>query len=403
MTNGYPASRFLPGVSPDDSPGPGNPGFVRVSGSWQPIPRVDFNPGPAYANSNRHFGIASSIARTPGGRLVCGFCSGGTEECHLNYDIIIFSQDDGNTWSPPAIVLDTDGDGPIRSDHPTLWTAPNGTLWLMWSQYPNGLCGPHSSLWAITCSRPDADELLWSPPRRLVDEQNLLTTPTVLSDGTWIFPTGCWDRRLHPSRPLISRDGGATFTLGGPLLADTNPDYDEYMVVERADRSLVAFNRHHDWFLQCESRDGGQTWTKQQTNNRPHVHTRFVFMKLQSGAWLLVKHGPMAYTMDAAGQRQPKLDRIDLRAYLSHDEGATWAGGLVLDERGCSYPYGMQAGDGTIYVSYERSRWWKPEILVARFTEADVAAGQLVSPRSALKLLANRAHGGAKPPADGSK
>ncbi len=46
-----------------------------------------------------------------------------------------------------------------------------------------------------------------------------MTTPTVLADGTWIFPTGCWNRGASPSRPLISRDQGVTFELGGPLHA----------------------------------------------------------------------------------------------------------------------------------------------------------------------------------------
>jgi hypothetical protein len=41
---------------------------------------VNFSPGPEYADANRCFGIATSIARTPGGRLWCGFTSGGNGE-----------------------------------------------------------------------------------------------------------------------------------------------------------------------------------------------------------------------------------------------------------------------------------------------------------------------------------
>lgn len=106
-------------------------------------------------------------------------------------------------------------------------------------------------------------------------------------------------------------------------------------------------------------------------------------MKLRSGNRLLVKHGAM-------GQR---VGRRQLMTHLSRDEGNTWEGGLMLDDRTCSYSFGFQSNDGTIYVSYERERWLQPEILLARFTDKDVLAGKLVSDRAALRLLVNKAGG----------
>lgn len=385
-------------------------GYVMVTGSRQPIPRVIFDPGPEYADENRLFGIASSITRTPGGRLWVGFSSGGSEEGHENYGIVVTSDDDGRTWTPPRIVFDTDGEGPIRSDHVTVWTAPNGHLWIMWSEYPEGLSGPHSSQWCMLSTNPDAEQPEWSAPRKLADEQNLLTNPLVLEDGTWIFPTGNWrkgyvkDRRwIYPdddrnrpfaSRPLISPNSGRTFHLGGPLrLEIEDPDFDEYMIVERSDEGLVLFNRYHGTFLQAESSDQGETWTLQQPNGIPHVNSRFVFMKLHSGNWLLVKHGDMNWVSDLEQARGPQKGRSHLTAFISRDEGKTWEGGLMLDERLCSYPYGFQDGDGTIYVSYERNRWNQPEILMARFTEADVLAGKPVSDSTEFRVLINKATG----------
>lgn len=357
------------------------------------LPRVNFAPGPEYADANRCFGIASSIARTPGGRLWCGFTSGGNGEGQLNYGLVVRSGDDGVTWSPPVIVFDAHDEGLIRSDHVTVWTAPTGALWILWSRYPTYLNGPGSSLWCIISENPDAAEPRWSAPRKLADGQNLLTTPTVLADGTWIFPTGCWNRGASPSRPLISRDQGVTFELGGPLHAVQDPDFDEYMIVERADRRLVIFNRHTDSFLQCESADGGRSWTRQEPNGIRHTNSRFVFMKLASGNWLLVKQGRLDWISDAQEERTTQRGRSHLTAYISGDEGRIWRGGLLLDERECSYPFGCQAGDGTIYVSYERNRWRQPEILFARFTEADVLAGKAVSPQAALRWLVNKAGG----------
>lgn len=361
---------------------------VMVAGLAHPVPTVNLRPGPEYADSNRRFGIASSINRTPGGRLWCGFSSGGEGEGQDNFGVVVISDDDGLSWSEPLIVLDQDGPGGIRTDHVTVWTDPSGVLWIMWSEYPKDLRGPHSSLWAVTCANPDDPKPVWSAPRKLADQQNLLTTPTVLADGTWVFPTGNWQRDGNHSRPLISKDNGQTFELGGELTADKKPDFDEYMIVEKSDGRLVVFNRHAGSFLQCESKDQGRTWTKQQPNGLPHNAARFVFMKLRSGAWLLVKHGSI----------DQRVGRSHLTAFLSHDEGKTWQGGLVLDDRDCSYPFASESADGTIYVSYERQRWLQPEILFARFTEADVAAGKPVSERAALRRLVNKAGGVAKRP-----
>lgn len=355
------------------------------------VPSVNFAPGPEYDDSNRYFGICSSIVKTPGGRLWCGFSSGGLGESQFNYGVIVTSDDDGRTWSKPRIVFDTDGDGPIRSDHVVTWVSPTGQLWIMWSQYPQGLCGPDSSEWAITCDNPDAETPVWTAPRKIADGQNLLNKPIVLSDGSWLFPTGSWHYRSgdahmrdydFPSRPLLSRDGGRSFQLGGPLLADQRPDFDEYMVIERTNGTLVLFDRANG-LLEGTSLDRGKTWSKLQLNGIPHTNARFVFMRLRSGNWLLVKHGDLK---KVAG-------RTRLTAFLSTDEGKSWTGGLVLDERAISYPDGFQAEDGRIYVSYERSRFMNPEILMAVFTEADVAAGKVVSEVSRLKVLVNKATG----------
>lgn|GEM_PF-2192853 len=366
-------------------------GFVDVTGSKQPVPVVIFHPGPEYGAAYQNFGIAPSIARTPGGRLYCGFTSGGVGEGTDNFGVVVTSDDDGVTWSSPYIVFDTDKEGPIRNDHVTVWTTPSGELWIMWSQYPDKLRGNHSSLWVITSSNPDDDDPQWSSPRKIADEQHLLTTPTVLSDGTWIFPTGNWNRvrEGHPSRPLISNDNGLSFEMGGPLISPVKNDYDEYMIVEKSDGHLIILSRHKGSFIQYESADKGRSWTPMGTNGLPHTNARFVFMKLRSGNWLLVKHGTPDPELEKAADR----GRTDMTAYISHDQGLTWEGGLMLEERNAAYPFGYQDPDGTIYVVYDRERFNQPEILMARFTEEDVMNGKPISGRAAFKLLVNKGEG----------
>jgi sialidase-1 len=134
--------------------------------------------------------------------------------------------------------------------------------------------------------------------------------------------------------------------------------------------------------MEATSRDGGRTWSPPADSNIKHPAARFHIRRLVSGKLLLVKHGDKVDAHEG---------RVQLSAWLSDDDGQTWQGGLVLDERkGISYPDGFQAPDGTIYISYDRNRATDGEILLARFTEADVLAKQPTGPKSKLKLLISR-------------
>jgi hypothetical protein len=76
---------------------------------------------------------------------------------------------------------------------------------------------------------------------------------------------------------------------------------------------------------------------------------------------------------------------------LSEDEGRTWYGHLVLDERSAvSYPDGIEDSDGRCYIIYDRDRSQAKEILMAVFTEGDVEAGKPISKLSRLKQVVDR-------------
>jgi hypothetical protein len=103
----------------------------------------------------------------------------------------------------------------------------------------------------------------------------------------------------------------------------------------------------------------------------PHPNARILTLRLASGRILMVKHGALH------GERP---GRTHLTAYLSDDDGASWRGGLLLEERPCSYPDGCQADDGNIYVVYDQGRAGG-QILLSVFSEEDVAAGDPEHPR----------------------
>lgn len=387
-------------ILPADAPWPPPVDFTHPQ-----MPYVNMDPGADYADTERMFQGIPSIAVAPGGRLWATWYAGGTGEAQANYVVLATSGDDGRTWSAPKIVVDP----PFRASEPAVWTDPGGRLWFIFNLYPvrssvedrremQQRVGSTASydafihqynfvgtqMWAMTTGNPDAEAPGWDAPRLIAMESHNMNKPTVLSDGTWVWPAApvTSARGLLP-RPLYSTDAGRTFTYRGPVpvpapLANAH----EYQVVERRDGSLWLLNRVGSGIGESFSTDGGHTWTEMRPAEITHTVSRFFITRLLSGRLLLVKHGPV----DA------DVGRSRLMAFLSDDDGATWTGGLMVDERpGTSYPDGQQTPDGIIRIIYDYNRHHDKEILMAAFTEEDVAAGKAVSPHAAFRVVVNKA------------
>jgi hypothetical protein len=155
--------------------------------------------------------------------------------------------------------------------------------------------------------------------------------------------------------------------------------FDEHSVVERRDGSLWMLVRTKYGIGESVSRDHGFTWEPGRPTPLGGPCARFFIRRLSSGRLLLVNHYKFT-------------GRSHLTALLSEDDGVTWSGGLLLDERpNVSYPDGIQAEDGRIYIIYDRERYKDREILMAVFREEDALAGRCVSKDARLKQLVNRA------------
>jgi len=247
----------------------------------------------------------------------------------------------------------------------------------------------------MTTDNPGEDSPSWSSPRRLCDGI-MINKPTVLSSGEWLLPVAVWalglnvmdERYGHEiqgntgSKAYISRDKGDTWQFLG--MSDVEERAcDEHMIVERRDGSLWMLVRTRTGVGEAFSADRGKTWTEgEPSRSVTHIpHSRFFIRRLDSGNLLLVKHDP-----------PNQKNRSHLKAFLSKDDGGTWVGGLLLDERKyVSYPDGLQAEDGTLYIIYDFQRTGQRKILMAIFTEEDVKAGQCVSAKARLRVLVNQA------------
>lgn len=371
--------------------------------SLQP-PAFDTAPGPQYQDDTRDYGMIIGLERSPGGRLWVAWVGGGDSDAA--YFLVASSDDDGRTWSRPRLVIDpTDAPGLRRRTLVgNLWCDPKGRLWLFFDLSMGQFDG-RAGDWATVCENPDAAAPVWGPPRRLWHGATLCK-PTVLSSGEWLLPISLWTRnKIRPAALIeayhelddqrmahvfVSTDAGATWTRRGGV-AFPESDFDEHMIVERRDGSLWMLSRVKTGIAESVSADRGRTWSPPQPSAIKSVNARFFVRRLQSGRLLLVKHG------ERIGEA-PR-GRSHLTAFVSDDDGRTWRGGLLLDERkSVSYPDGFQAPDGSISIAYDRNRAADREILLAKFTEEDVLAGRAVSASARLKVLINKAMGVKKTP-----
>jgi hypothetical protein len=345
-------------------------------------------PRAEHAVTNRAFQGIPSLAVAPGGRLWANWYAGVTPgEDHNNYVVVSTSGDGGATWQE-VLVVDPDAGGPVRTFDPELWLAPDGKLYVFWAQAA-GHDGSVAGVWCVTTDTPDAAKPRWSRPRRLTDGI-MMCKPLVLTTGEWVLPASTWRTTDYSARMIVSTDKGKTWMRRGacnvPVAAR---QFDEHMFIERRDGSLWLLVRTKYGIGESVSLDRGQTWPELTPSPILHPSARFFITRLNSGNLLLVKHGPI--------DRQTA--RSHLMAFVSKDDGRTWGGGLLLDERtSVSYPDGQQTADGVIRIIYDFSRTDARNILLAAFREEDVAAGQAVSGAVRLRQLVSQASGGQPKP-----
>lgn len=343
------------------------------------LPSVVTQPGAEFQDEVRPGAMVIGMDRTPQGRI--WGCWTGTGDKKDGY-FILASSDDGVTWSKPRLVVGARTDprqklaGALVGN---LWCDPKGRMWLFFDQQLGDPQGRITN-WSMRCDQPDADAPVWSTPVQFA-EGCTLNKPTVLASGAWLLPVSDWHKKT--ARVFASADEGATWQERGSVQF---PDweFDEHMMVELTDGRLWMLARTKGQPHECFSNDGGKSWsTPRQAQTIQNINARFFLRRLKSGRILLVKNGAPTERLQ---------QRTHLSAWLSEDDGQTWKGGLVLDERNAvSYPDGFETPDGLIHILYDWNRHTDAEILMARFREADVLAGKRQSPETKLRTIVNKA------------
>jgi predicted neuraminidase len=378
---------------------PARDSTVARPAALQPPP-VNTRPGNEYAAGLRVFEGIPAIERTTDGRLWAAWFArheGGDDFVQL-----VVSDDEGVTWSPPRLVIDPLGD--VCAFDPCLWLDPEGMLWLFWAQSAGRWDG-RGGVWCVCSEDSQARMPTWSAPRRICDGV-MLNKPCALSDRGWLLPVSVWEM---PADPALSRDDlprrrpssgahvfstadfGQSFShLASVLVPERR--YDEHHIVPRRDGSLWMLLRTPRGIAESDSADGGKTWSTPARSVIPHVNSRFCIRRLRSGSLLLVTQEP-----------PDGKTRSHLVARLSTDDGRTWQGGLLLDERpGVSYPDATEGPKGTIHVIYDFERTGSRQILLAQFNEGSVLRGK-PSRSTKLRTVVNATKRGAQEPGSGRK
>ncbi len=354
-------------------------------------PVVKTSPDRRYAEDRRAFQGIPTIERTTNGRLWAAWMARSERQrAPDSHIVVVMSDDAGDIWSAPRIVIDPPGT--VCAFDPCLWLDHDGLFWLFWAQ-SDGLWDGRGGVWCITSEDSQSDAPTWSEPRRICDGV-MLNKPAVLKTGKSLFPVSVWGKPAGSSTPskhrqdLGEQSGANVFSLSYTAYEQLTMigqvrvpqrEYDEHHIIERKDDSLWMLVRAPYGIAESESTDGGTTWSEPRRSPIPHINARFCIRRLQSGRLLLVTHEP-----------PDGKARSHLIARLSDDDGKTWKGGLMLDDRaGVSYPDAIEGPKGIIRVIYDFKRTHARQILLARFTEKNVLSAKPAR-NTALRMIVSQ-------------
>jgi sialidase-1 len=317
-----------------------------------------------------------TLMRRSSGELLVAY-SGGREAhvCPFGRVELIRSSDNGQTWSWPEVILDT----PIDDRDAGLCETKTGTLLMTTftslayqpvldkaANWPAArlerwqavnrrtTAAQRQALLGTWMLRSTDRGMTWSAPFRV--PVNSPHGPVLLSDGRLLYA----GKRLWDADKKVgigeSTDDGQTWRWLSDIPArpgDRVEDYHELHAVEtRPGRVLVQIRNHNaanrNETLQCESGDGGRTWSTPHPIGVWGLPTHL--LRLRDGRLL------MSYSY----RRAP----FGNQARISADDGGSWSAPIILSDDGASgdlgYPSTVELPNGRFVTVWYESRKGEP-------------------------------------------
>jgi len=314
----------------------------------------------------------ATLVRRKNGELLVAY-SGGREAhvCPFGRVELIRSSDEGRAWSWPQVLLDS----PIDDRDAGVFETPSGTLLVttftslayeVELAKATAWATDRLARWQAVQRRASVSErqallggwmlrstdggMTWSAPFRT--PLNSPHGPVAIADGRLIYA----GKRLAAGEKVgvaESVDDGATWRWLSDIPARPGDDglqYHELHATQAADGRIVVQIRNHNpanlgETLQCESRDGGKSWTTPHSISVWGLPSQL--LKLRNGNLL------MSY-----GYRRAPFGN---QARLSADNGASWSEPMTIsaDAAGTDVGYPSTAelaGGDLLTVWYETMR-----------------------------------------------
>ena len=310
---------------------------------------------------------AANLLTLPDGRLGCVWF-GGTQEGVPDISIWFSTLEPGSTqWSPAEQLSD---DGTRSEQNPILFTAPDNSLWLLYTAQKAG-----NQDTAEVRRRISTDSgRTWGPVQTLFPANEtggvfVRQLPVVLPSGRLIIPIfRCittpgekWVGNSDDSAVMISDDAGATWSehvLPGSLGC-------VHMNIQPvADGSLLALfrSRWADWIYESRSTDGGSTWSEPVPTELPNNNSSIQFTALADGRLALVYNHAQAE--ENTERRLSLYDEIDddglaeEQGQLPDAQAGPTGPGPGTDDGGRHAFWGTPRSPMTLAISEDSGRSW---------------------------------------------
>ena len=321
-----------------------------------------------------------------GTMLCCWFA--GTYEGSADIRIVCSRLEPGaECWTQPQ---DISGD-PLRSEqNPSLFGAPDGTVWAIYTAQLDRQAGKDNMQYTsqIRVQKSTDGGKTWGGYETLfAREGSFCRQPIqVLSNGRWIFANWlCTDSpdglSGDPTAFQISDDAGKTWRQvdmpGSRGRVHAN-------VVELDNGHLAAFmrSREADNIYRSESLDWGDTWSVPVPTPLPNNNSSISALRLASGR-VAIAYNPTCTPDPQPGKAAWPGLRCPVAVALSEDGGLTFplirwmerGEGFMGEEnrtnnRQYEYPYLMQGRDGALHLAY--AAFTRAGVKYVRFEEKDI-------------------------------